>query len=1157
MDWLVVCGVSNPARFVFKDILLELEQEGLEDYAEDFFRACISQSTRSLNRELLRIAVAKALKEFLQLVQEELEIWGYLNAEFYQYHKQQYSRSLKRLIHIDEIKTLLGQAFAANCEGLDARQLEKTWQTLQLHPLPDEFDWEGIAKEYLIKVKALIQQSEALRILIAPALTPRIIPGHLPGVAEMIPKFDLKEYRKSLQAFYGHLKFDFLRTSRYQYQVPLTQMFIPQNVREGLPVVDVPKAYQQLQPIYVSKTASTFRQLQRHRLADSKQPSCSVLEILQDSSCQYLVILGDPGTGKSMLAQYIVLSWAEAPQSKPIPLLIELRNYTRDFYSPHIQPTTRRSRTFLEYIQQGSNIFHLNQHLPLYQQLKSGNTFVIFEGLDEVSDPAEREHVITEIIRFIQEFPKVRVLVTVRSLGYKPQQLMEANFRHFTLQELEPTQIGQFLTKWHYLVFGENPDRERLQEQLQTTMQASSTLRQLAGNPLLLSVIVILNHHQPLSQHRAELHAQIAQFWLDSWDIEKGLVASGQLGLLEKEAILCQVAYHMQTTSEDSAGNLISRTELEEMITTYLQSLAVKTPRVLANLIIEEWRTHHFILCYVGDSYYAFLHRSLFEYFCALYFVTQLKQRQTLTIETLKQDVFGKYRQDSAWHEILRLITGMVEPRIASEIIDYIIEKNGQGKNAVDLFLATKYLLAVKNRLTLNDTAAKLLTQLKAINKFSSGYDQEIRAQAISAIATAWKDDPETLPWLKDRAQLEGSATVRRVVVQKLAREWKHDPEILPWLKTKAQSDYIAFVRQAAVQELARGWKHHPDTLSWLQGVAQSDKSSAVRKVALQEIAHGWRSYPDILPWLQTLAQLNDEVEVRSCAVQEIARGWKYHMETLSWLKICAESDDDSAVRQTAMQEVIRGWKDDLHTLPWLKNRVHLDPHPAVRQVAVRELANKWKQDPHILDILKNRAQFDSDATVRRSAFQELIQGWKDHPDTLPWLKNCAHADADPAVRLAAVQELVKMWKNDPYILALLKTRAQLDEDRDIRRVAIQEIARIWKDDPSIITLLQARAQSDQAPVVRRAAIQGLARAWRQEPERFEFLRECATNDPFTPQGNREMNPRQTALEIIVEQYPHHPQTQELLQARSIRDPDERVREFASRQLRKLQNASG
>ncbi len=63
----------------------------------------------------------------------------------------------------------------------------------------------------------------------------------------------------------------------------------------------------------------------------------------------------------------------------------------------------------------------------------------------------------------------------------------------------------------------------------------------------------------------------------------------------------------------------------------------------------------------------------------------------------------------------------------------------------------------------------------------------------------------------------------------------------------------------------------------------------------------------------------------------------------------------------------------------------------------------------------------------------------------------------------------------------------------------------------------------------------------------FEFLCNRALNDPFE---RKEDNPRQLVLEIIIKQYPEHPQTLPLLHDRAGNDPDENVREFATEKLK-------
>jgi hypothetical protein len=88
---------------------------------------------------------------------------------------------------------------------------------------------------------------------------------------------------------------------------------------------------------------------------------------------------------------------------------------------------------------------------------------------------------------------------------------------------------------------------------------------------------------------------------------------------------------------------------------------------------------------------------------------------------------------------------------------------------------------------------------------------------------------------------------------------------------------------------------------------------------------------------------------------------------------------------------------------------------------------------------------------------------------------------------------------------------------------------------------------------VRQTAVQELARGWKDEPEIFEWLCDIAINHPFERQSKFQDNPRQTALEIMLKQYPDRPKTLEILRDRFANDPDEQVRNFAQKQLAKLE----
>jgi hypothetical protein len=51
-----------------------------------------------------------------------------------------------------------------------------------------------------------------------------------------------------------------------------------------------------------------------------------------------------------------------------------------------------------------------------------------------------------------------------------------------------------------------------------------------------------------------------------------------------------------------------------------------------------------------------------------------------------------------------------------------------------------------------------------------------IRSQAIATIAKTWKNDPQTLPWLKILAHSNDSGEIRATAVEAIARGWPDDP---------------------------------------------------------------------------------------------------------------------------------------------------------------------------------------------------------------------------------------------------------------------------------------------------------------------------------------------------------------------------------------------
>jgi hypothetical protein len=194
LDWLAIWGVSQAVGILVYPILQDLAKEGAKDFAKDFFKD-------SLKHVLLRekdprqVAAGKAIKEFLQLVQQQLKFRCKLpDAEI-----KQYIQEVKKFIRNQSVKEILGKGFDANCESLDARTLEETWNSLQLKPMPPNFNWGSLTDQYLMKVQEILCESEDLRSILD-SQNLEAIQRNTTELAGIVPEFDLSDIRKGFES---------------------------------------------------------------------------------------------------------------------------------------------------------------------------------------------------------------------------------------------------------------------------------------------------------------------------------------------------------------------------------------------------------------------------------------------------------------------------------------------------------------------------------------------------------------------------------------------------------------------------------------------------------------------------------------------------------------------------------------------------------------------------------------------------------------------------------------------------------------------------------------------------------------------------------------------------------------------------------------------
>ncbi|WP_293113609.1 HEAT repeat domain-containing protein [Moorena sp. SIO4G3] len=620
-------------------------------------------------------------------------------------------------------------------------------------------------------------------------------------------------------------------------------------------------------------------------------------------------------------------------------------------------------------------------------------------GLDEVFEPGKRDDVITDIHRFTNRYPKVRVIVTSRVIGYKPRRLRNAQFRHVMLQDLDSKQIQTFIEHWHELTFTDQADKVRKRERLQKAIDTSSPIRQLAQNPLLLTMMAILNRNQELPRDRSELYNQSSRLLLHQWDVERALLEDNRLDpktidYQDKQQMLAKVADFMQSNQAGLAGNLISGKDLERIIFKELKLREVTNPRAVAKVMINQLRTRNFILCFMGADYYAFVHRTFLEYFCAWEFVRKFEKTQEIDLEQLQTQVFGQHWQDKSWHEVLRLIVGMIDSKKAGEIIEYLMAQDGTRDEFKNLFLAADCLSEVRNRYEIKSTDSELLNRVKDLINYAQNSkrlsDSDIRTKAVLAVATYWQDHRDTLALLQQWARSDKDSDVRRTAIEQLAQGYKDHRDTLALLQVWARSDTDSLVRGKAIEQLAQGYKDHGDTLALLQQSARSDPDSLVRATAIYQLAQGYQDHPDTLALLQQSARSDPDSDVRVTAIEQLAQGYQKHSDTLALLQQLARSDTNSLVRGIAIEQLAQGWHDQPWLFEFLCDRVAaLSEHRILHDPF--ELNTPWYENP------------------RQAALKAILKYYPNHSQTRSLLQDRADHDSDPQLREFAREALARL----------------------------------------------------------------------------------------------------------------------------------------------------
>ena len=461
----------------------------------------------------------------------------------------------------------------------------------------------------------------------------------------------LRAYLDDVRDWHGYVRFLGLPTIQDHPDTPLSDLFVA-------PLLSA-------QPVAPESPPSSW---------PSGQDVFSALE-----KRQRLVVLGDPGSGKSTIINWLAWLLAGGADSVlppwledvlPIPLV------ARELKLDGVKQFDDLLAAFLD----RPVAAHLKtQRDVLVDALEQGRALILLDGLDEVP-LALRESLRDAVLDGWRRYPKVRFLATSRIVGYDEcafespphshlfNRLAGAGLRHrkddteagvenvpvraqlrlrdlliptgasqFYVMPFDDARVSAFAVQW-YRLRSIKPSAEQDAGAFVRALQTEANVLELARTPQLLTLMALVYRVRAhLPDGRAMLYDLITEAYLESIDRARQVGDSvvDRYPWKEKRRWLARVGFEMQLLrSEQRESKLPSHSSQRELLATRSQVLgwvrnamqhsSYPADDSFAESYLDWVARRSGLLLPRGEDLFAFVHLSFQEYFAALHLVEHL-----------------------------------------------------------------------------------------------------------------------------------------------------------------------------------------------------------------------------------------------------------------------------------------------------------------------------------------------------------------------------------------------------------------------------------------------------------------------------------------------------------------------------------------------------
>jgi formylglycine-generating enzyme required for sulfatase activity len=413
-----------------------------------------------------------------------------------------------------------------------------------------------------------------------------------------------------------------------------------------------------------------------------------------------LVLLGEPGAGKSMVLRYLALLLALRIQghavdlppgwdaaTPPVPIFCPLGTVAELLRTTHPDPDQVLWQAIGNVLDGKQGIRNgLRDHLK--DAIRRGGVLLLFDGLDELPTSYDnpREQIARAIRRFAETVgSQITIVVTCRVLPYQTagnwNLPADEGWVVRTLQPLAFGQVRQFVQQWYHELAGsfDEPAEERA-ERLITALHRTTNdrIQKLIESPLLLTMLAILHYNcNELPDERVEVYEQCVELLLDRWEPRRtpgvqreGLLAQVAIPDLKLEQLREELhKLALQAQEQPPAGDgrgMLDRYMLTGRLVDFFSRLRCPDPLAKVEVFVDGLVQEAGLLQAPADDRYAFPHLTFQEYLAAC----GLANRADMV-----NAAYGYWTgtDSNRWREVLLLFVGRLRQQGSLSVEQYAV----------------------------------------------------------------------------------------------------------------------------------------------------------------------------------------------------------------------------------------------------------------------------------------------------------------------------------------------------------------------------------------------------------------------------------------------------------------------------------------------------